>query len=197
MSQAQKSPITPPEVEAIMDRLVAQRRENLEFHQNYQEETLQFLCVKEGEPEKLAHALGDLLPPYQIPGQWRVLDRLPRLVGHLYLRGLAVCGGMLFYFTDLGKLGGFLRVLFGAAGAPLWDSRTELTLLNHLFWLVLAAVFCMPVVRRVKEFAAQRLSGGKLAISLAAQTALNLGLLALCTAQLVGQSYNPFLYYRF
>ena len=61
----------------------------------------------------------------------------------------------------------------------------------------MAAVFCMPVVRRVKEFAAQRLSGGKLAISLAAQTALNLGLLALCTAQLVGQSYNPFLYYRF
>ena len=54
MSQVQKSPITPPEVEAIMDRLVAQRRENLEFHQNYQEETLQFLCVKEGEPEKLA-----------------------------------------------------------------------------------------------------------------------------------------------
>ena len=34
MSQVQKSPITPPEVEAIMDRLVAQRRENLEFHQN-------------------------------------------------------------------------------------------------------------------------------------------------------------------
>ena len=127
----------------------------------------------------------------------RVLDRLPRLVGHLYLLVLAVCGWMLFYFTDLGKLGGFLRVLFGAARAPLWDSRTELTLLNHLFWLVLAAVFCMPVVRRVKEFAAQRLSGGKLAISLAAQTALNLGLLALCTAQLVGQSYNPFLYYRF
>ena len=29
------------------------------------------------EPEKLAQALGDLLPPYQIPGQWRVLDRLP------------------------------------------------------------------------------------------------------------------------
>ncbi|OUN11574.1 AMP-binding protein [Flavonifractor sp. An9] len=29
------------------------------------------------EPEKLAQALADLLPPYQIPGQWRVLDRLP------------------------------------------------------------------------------------------------------------------------
>lgn len=29
------------------------------------------------EPEKLAQALGDLLPPYQIPGQWKLLDRLP------------------------------------------------------------------------------------------------------------------------
>ena len=29
------------------------------------------------EPEKLAQALADRLPPYQIPGQWRLLDRLP------------------------------------------------------------------------------------------------------------------------
>ena len=29
------------------------------------------------KPEKLAQALADLLPPYQIPSQWRVLDRLP------------------------------------------------------------------------------------------------------------------------
>ena len=36
---------------------------------------------------------------------------------------------------------------------------------------------------------------GRLAVVLAA--VLNLGLLALCTAQLVGQSYNPFLYFRF
>ena len=127
----------------------------------------------------------------------RVLDRLPRLVGHLYLLVLAVTGWMLFYFTDLTKLGSFLQVLFGAAGAPLWDSRTEITLLNNLFWLLLAVVFCAPVVRSVKRFAAQRLSGGKLGVSLVAQTALNLGLLILCTAQLVGQSYNPFLYYRF
>lgn len=54
MNEPEKSPITPPEVEAIMDRLVAQRRENLEFHQNYQEEMLQFLYVKEGRPEQLA-----------------------------------------------------------------------------------------------------------------------------------------------
>ena len=54
MAEPEKRTVTPPEVEVIMDRLVAQRRENLEFHQNYREETLQFLYVKGGEPEKLA-----------------------------------------------------------------------------------------------------------------------------------------------
>lgn len=29
------------------------------------------------EPETLAQALADRLPPYQIPGQWKLLDRLP------------------------------------------------------------------------------------------------------------------------
>lgn len=29
------------------------------------------------EPETLARALADRLPPYQIPGQWRLLERLP------------------------------------------------------------------------------------------------------------------------
>lgn len=29
------------------------------------------------EPEKLAQALADRLPPWQIPGQWKLLDRLP------------------------------------------------------------------------------------------------------------------------
>ena len=54
METEEKRYTTPPEVEAVMDRLMAQRRESLEFHENYKDETLQFLYVKGGEPEKLA-----------------------------------------------------------------------------------------------------------------------------------------------
>ncbi len=125
----------------------------------------------------------------------RVLKKIPVVFSHLYLLFITAIGWVLFYFTDLNRLGKFLRILFG--GAPLWDSRVEIALLNNLFWLVLAMVFCMPVVKWIKVFVSQWLEKEHLSAALLCQTAANALLLTASTAMLVGQSYNPFLYYRF
>ncbi len=125
------------------------------------------------------------------------LQRLPRFLQHIYLLFLAVVGWVIFYFTDLGRLKTYLGAMFGMGGIPLWDHQIGLTVMNNLFWLVLAAVFCMPVVREIKKFILRRLSAGQASLLTAMQVPLNFILLICCTAQLVGQSYNPFLYYRF
>ena len=127
----------------------------------------------------------------------RLLGRLPAVIGHLYLLLLATTGWVIFYFTDLGKLGSYLSVMFGLAGARGWDSNIQISLLNNIFWVALAAFFCMPVVKRLKRAVSERLDPGKSAVLLALLPALNFLLLIVCTAQLVSQSYNPFLYYRF
>ncbi len=126
-----------------------------------------------------------------------LLDRLPAVFGHLYLLLLATTGWVIFYFTDLGKLGGYLSVMFGLSGARGWDSNVQITLLNNIFWVALAAFFCMPAVKWLKRAVSERLDPGKSAVLLALSPALCFLLLIVCTAQLVGQSYNPFLYYRF
>ena len=126
-----------------------------------------------------------------------LLDRLPEVFGHLYLLLLATPGWVIFYFTDLGKLGGYLSVMFGLSGARGWDSNVQITLLNNIFWVALAAFFCMPAVKWLKRAVSERLDPGKSAVLLALSPALCFLLLIVCTAQLVGQSYNPFLYYRF
>ena len=87
--------------------------------------------------------------------------------------------------------------MFGLSGARGWDSNVQITLLNNIFWVALAAFFCMPAVKWLKRAVSERLDPGKSAILLALSPALCFLLLIVCTAQLVGQSYNPFLYYRF
>ncbi len=125
----------------------------------------------------------------------QVLERLPAFFGHLYLLVLAALGWVLFYFTDMKRLGHFLKILFG--GAPLWDSRVELSIVNNLFWLLAAILFCTPIVKSVKVFVSKWLNRNQLSVALICQTTVNVVLLTVSTAMLVGQSYNPFLYYRF
>lgn len=104
-------------------------------------------------------------------------------------------GWVFFYFTDLNKVWTFLGILFGAAGHALTDIGLEIAVANNLWWLLAAVVFCMPVVPALKRFLEKRPGGQVLAANL--QILCNLVLLLACTALLVGQSYNPFLYYRF
>ena len=128
----------------------------------------------------------------------RVLEKLPRIFSHLYLIFAVVIGWSLFYFTDLSRLGRFLQVLFGASGAGLWDVQLEVVLINNLFWLAIALVGCLPLVPWGKK-KWQMLSRPKWASRLenCASMGWDLVLLFLCTAFLAGQSYNPFLYFRF
>ena len=69
--------------------------------------------------------------------------------------------------------------------------------MNNLFWLIAAVLFCMPITQLVKRWAqAQRSEGVRAGISIV-NAIMNVMLLFVCTAMLVGDSYNPFLYFRF
>jgi alginate O-acetyltransferase complex protein AlgI len=104
---------------------------------------------------------------------------------------------VIFYFTDLGRLGTYLKIMFGLSGRPIWDSRIGVVVMNNIFWMLIALVFCMPLVRLFQRFVAQGLGDKQVLVLRCCQVPLNFTLLLLCTAKLVGQSYNPFLYYRF
>lgn len=127
----------------------------------------------------------------------QALAKLPAAVGHVYLTLLMVVGWVIFYFTDMEKLGGYLSVMFGISGAKLWDSQLKIALTGNLFWIAAAVLFCLPIVKWLKKQVSDRLSPSQTTALLCGQAAMNLTLLIICTAQLVGQTYNPFLYYRF
>ena len=130
-------------------------------------------------------------------GLLKVLEKIPSVFSHLYLLFLTLIGWTIFYTTDLGKLGGYFGVMFGLSGYALSDPQLSITFMNNLFWLIAAVLFCMPITQLVKCWAqTQRSEGVRAGISIV-NAIMNVMLLFVCTAMLVGDSYNPFLYFRF
>lgn len=130
-------------------------------------------------------------------GLLKVLEKIPSVFSHLYLLFLTLIGWTIFYTTDLGKLGGYFGVMFGLSGNAISDPQLSITFMNNLFWLIAAVLFCMPITQLVKRWAqAQRSEGVRAGISIV-NAIMNVMLLFVCTTMLVGESYNPFLYFRF
>ena len=127
----------------------------------------------------------------------RVLEKLPRLVDHLYMIFITLVGWTLFYFEDLDRLGGILRVMFGLSGQPLWDIQLEIVLMNNLFWILLAILFCAPILPLLKKRLYTEASVPVKTCSTYFQSLASVAMLLVSTALLVGESYNPFLYFKF
>ena len=132
-------------------------------------------------------------------GLRNLLGKLPGFISHFYLLFAVLISWVIFYFTDLSRAAQYLGIMFGLSGQPLTNSQTLLALEGNLFWLILAVVFCLPLARIASQqiTAAAAVSRPRQIILGILVPVMNLGILLICTAMLSGQSYNPFLYYRF
>ena len=126
----------------------------------------------------------------------KVLKKIPAVFGHCYALLAAVVGWAIFYVTDMNRLGALLSTMFGLSGAALTDLQLTITVQNNMFWLLAAVIFCIPITQWIKG-KVQSLSEQKQALCHSFAAVMNIAILFLCTALLVGQSYNPFLYFRF
>jgi alginate O-acetyltransferase complex protein AlgI len=128
-----------------------------------------------------------------------LIAKIPPALSHIYLLLLMLLGWVIFYYTDLTEAGQFYLALFGGAKGGLIDTSSALVLQNNIFFLVLAAVGCLPISRWFKRLLASISARGKLwtvAVFVGRHLVL-LVLLLFSTAMLVGNSYNPFIYFRF
>ena len=123
------------------------------------------------------------------------LSRLPRPVGILWSWVAVFFGWSLFYYTDLSRLGGFLMALLGG-GAGFTDPAVGVVVLNNILWLCLAIRFCAPILPAIRA-RAEAVPPQRQYRIVIAQAGLCGLMLIISTALLVGQSYNPFLYFRF
>lgn len=119
------------------------------------------------------------------------LDKAPRFVGHVYTCFCFVMGWVLFAITDLGALGAYVGHMFSGTFA---DSTTAYLLRCGWLLLVLGIIGCTSLPKRLWEKREQALSP---ALSDGLRTVWVVVVLLVSMAFLVGDSYNPFLYFRF
>ena len=120
----------------------------------------------------------------------RWLDKAPAAIQHIYALFFIILGWVLFYFTDLGEMGAFFASMFSFGGTVISHDAGVLAL-SYLPMLLVAAFASMPLMTDLYK----KIADTKAAPLL--KTLFCIVVLGICTALLVSQSYNPFLYFRF
>ncbi len=131
-----------------------------------------------------------------------VVKRTPRPVGIALTLLAVLIGWALFYQTDLTSCARQLFAMFGVVkdGAAIsfvgWmDAQTLYALRTYTVLPVIAGVLCLPILPALERFMRQRIRLQRSA-QLLSVVLLTLGV-ALSVMNLVSDSYNPFLYFRF
>lgn len=130
----------------------------------------------------------------------KIRDKIPSFILHIYSLFLIVFGWVIFYFDDLSRLGEFVKVLFGFAGAGGGSLLDKNTLFSNLWLIIAAAVFSMPVgrlVRALYDKACRAESSVPLAAMTIGKICCACFILAASTLLLIGDTTNAFLYTRF
>ena len=128
-----------------------------------------------------------------------VLEKVP-VISNLYLLTAVSVGWVIFRYTDF-RLGMILiKSLFGLNGNDLTGFTAQIQLQSHSVLLLVSVVASTPVMKLLR----QKLEGFAIAHGAWATvwnvvfySILPVILLLLSTAGLVGDSYNPFIYFQF
>ncbi|MEG2295932.1 MAG: MBOAT family O-acyltransferase [Oscillospiraceae bacterium] len=127
----------------------------------------------------------------------KLLSKIPSVFAHCYLIGATLIAWTIFYFSDLSSFVSYFKVMFGFSPNPINDLQLSLALFNNGIWILFAIFFCLPIIPAFKKFISMYFDANFLIILNYLQTFLNIAMLLICTSMLIGESYNPFLYFRF
>ncbi|MDR3224745.1 MAG: MBOAT family protein [Clostridiales Family XIII bacterium] len=130
-------------------------------------------------------------------------DAWPSALRNVYTVLVFLIGWVFFYFTDIRDAVLCLGRMFGSGlisgMGHVSDTGTELLFQNNVFLFIFAVLACLPVGRAVSRlYRIGDYRGGATSKTLFALRCVWLGaLLFISTIMLVGNSYNPFIYFRF
>lgn len=122
----------------------------------------------------------------------KALDKLPKFFRHVYALVLIIIGWVIFASDDVSVLLPYLGSMFGANGAI--GGMDVYTLLTKAALLVICCIASTELPKKLFLSAAGAMNE-KAAFTL--KSVLMIALLALSMILLIGDSYNPFLYFRF
>ncbi|MDE6595779.1 MAG: MBOAT family protein, partial [Oscillospiraceae bacterium] len=124
-------------------------------------------------------------------------EKIPSFLLHIYSMFIIIFGWVIFYFEDFSRLGGFIKIMFGAGSAPKWDIITQGEITGNLYLLIIAVICSLPIGEFIEDFYNRSMTKGGSALLTIGKSLCAVALLAVSTLLLIGDTNNPFLYFRF
>lgn len=121
-----------------------------------------------------------------------ILERLPRIIRHIYTMLLVMIGWVFFFSPSMGSAVGYIGRMFGIGAAGLVNPTAVYYLYNYIL-LFLVLIICSVPYTYKKFFGFMQRRRSRLGVAIAAYVAI----FVLSAAYLVNATYNPFLYFRF
>lgn len=125
----------------------------------------------------------------------KTLDK-SKIIPHFYTLFAVYFGFLLFYYSDINLYFIALKSMFGVNGNGFSNLFTVSLLKNNMFLILAAIIACTPLVRNVGNSLYKKMRPGT-GRELIRYAVIPIILLLLSTAFLVGDSYNPFIYFKF
>jgi alginate O-acetyltransferase complex protein AlgI len=121
-----------------------------------------------------------------------ILERLPRIIRHIYTMLLVMIGWVFFFSPSMGSAVAYIGRMFGIGAAGLVNPTAVYYLYNYILLFLVLIICSVPYTyKKFSGFMQRRRS--RLGVAIAAYVAI----FVLSAAYLVNATYNPFLYFRF
>jgi alginate O-acetyltransferase complex protein AlgI len=120
-------------------------------------------------------------------------------ISHIYLLIVVLFGWLLFRYSDLNLMFGVLKGMFGAGDLPFMDLRTSLLLQNNVFFIMVAIVGSTAIVKLLDDILSDLSNryGWIANVTMTFEVVAMPVILIVSVISLVGNSYNPFIYFQF
>lgn len=126
---------------------------------------------------------------------FKLTEKVPDIIKWLFTMILVIFGWVIFYYVDFNNLIVFTKSLFGLNHNQLYSETLSITFMNNIIFILISIVASTPVPSKVFNILKNKKI---LTIDLDyIQIVFNIVLIFCSISLLVGESYNPFLYYRF
>lgn len=127
-----------------------------------------------------------------------LISHLPKVLKHLFTLVLVMVGFVMFRNEDFVQMGQQLEAMFAPWKRGVLDAQATYVWKENLVLILISCICCLPLRKSADTFWKHRRNLGKKNILRPyLKAVLCVGILFLSLLFLVGQSYNPFLYFRF
>ena len=121
----------------------------------------------------------------------KILEKTGKVISHIYAIVLILIGWVIFAFEDLNKIGTYFKAMFNINN---FINNETLYYLKNYGLIVIIGIICSTlVVKKIIE----RINNSNKKRYQIIEIVMYMSIFILCTANLVSDSFNPFLYFRF